>query len=269
MRATFVRPALLAALTLAATSCGFPVEGRFAGPSVAERADPSRTIVLIYNHGFSRERAGTYEALVPPILQLAVDRNSDVALFSQVRNTSRLGRTQHGDYIESAVEQFRRRHGVPLENIILVGQSCGGWGSLQAAAFTYPGVGAVVAFAPTCHGQLPHPTEVAVARAAEIAQLAERAPFPGVIFLYENDSYYRLADWEGFEARAAPRAPDLKIERLGRARVLEVCSRCSRDSHGAMWDGRFGEAFYASHLQPLIEGVRARIRARAAAAGVE
>src|SRR5256885_1158039 len=123
MRAPLARPALLAALTLVATSCAFPVEGRFAGSSVADRADPTRTIVLIYNHGFSRERAGTYEALVPPILQQALERNSDVVLFSQVRNTPRLGRTQHGDYIEAAIAQFRRRDGVPLENIILVGQS--------------------------------------------------------------------------------------------------------------------------------------------------
>jgi len=266
MRASLARTALLAALTLAATSCGFPVEGRFAGPAVADRADPTRTIVLIYNHGFSRERAGTYEALVPPILQLAVEANPDVVLFSQVRNTSRLGRTQHGDYIEAAVEQFRRRDGVPLENIILVGQSCGGWGSLQAAAFTYPEVGGVVAFAPACHGQLPHSTEVAMARTAGIAQLAGRARFPGIIFVYENDSYYQLADWDGFEARAS-RAPELRIERLARGRVLEVCPRCSRDSHGAMWDPRFGEAFYASHLQPLIDRVRARIRARVALVG--
>src|ERR1700741_3598953 len=130
MRPPFARLALLAAFALVATACGFPVEGRFAGASVAARAAPARTIVLIYNHGFSRERAGTYEALVPPILQLAVERNADVVLFSQVRNTARLGRTQPGDYIEAAVEQFRRRDGVPVENIILVGQSCGGWGSL-------------------------------------------------------------------------------------------------------------------------------------------
>ena len=267
MRAPFACPALLAALVLAATSCGFPVEGRFAGSSVADRGDPARTIVLIYNHGFSREWAGTYQALVPPILKMALEQNSDVVLFSQVRNTSRLGRTQHGDYIEAAVEQFRRRDGVPLENIILVGQSCGGWGSLQAAAFTYPAVGGVVAFAPTCHGQLPHATEVAITRRAEIDQLADRARFPAIIFLYENDSYYRLADWDGFEARAGARASDLRIERLSRAQVLDVCPRCSRDSHGAMWEARFAEAFYASHLQPLIERVRARIRVRAGTVG--
>jgi len=33
------------------------------------------------------------------------------------------------------------------------------------------------------------------------------------------------------------------------------------------WDPRFGEAFYASHLQPLIDRVRARIRARVALVG--
>src|SRR5713226_5871861 len=219
MRVSLGRPACLAALALAATSCTFPVEGQFAGRSLADRADPTRTIVLIYNHGFSRDTAGTYKPGVPPILQLAVDRNPDVVLFSQVRNASRLERTHHSDYIESAVELFRRRDGVPLENIILVGQSCGGWRSLQAAAFVYPGVGGVLAFAPACHGQLPH-------------------------------------------SGAVRRAPDLKLERLARGRVLEVCSRCGRDSHGAMSDARFGAAFFASHVQPLIDRVRKRIRAR-------
>src|SRR6266545_7798136 len=155
MRVSLGRPACLAALAQVATSCTFPVEGQFAGRSLADRADPTRTIVLIYNHGFSRDTAGTYKPGVPPILQLAVDRNPDVVLFSQVRNASRLERTHHSDYIESAVELFRRRDGVPLENIILVGQSCGGWGSLQAAAFVYPGIGGVLAFAPTCHASSP------------------------------------------------------------------------------------------------------------------
>jgi len=265
MHAPFARP-WCATLALAATACTFPVEGQFAGRTLADRADPARTIVLIYNHGFSRDTAGTYKPAVPPILRLAVDRNPDVVLFAQVRNASRLERTHHGDYIESAVERFRRRDGVPLENIILVGQSCGGWGSLRAAAFTLPDVGGVVAFAPTCHGQLPHSSEVKRARESEIAQLAERARFPGVIFLYEGDSYYDLTDWAAFEA-GARRAPDLRIERLTRGRVLEVCARCARDSHGAVADPRFGAAFLASHLQPLIDRVRERIRARTAPTG--
>src|SRR2546428_713638 len=154
MRVSFGRPACLAALALAATSCTFPVEGQFAGRSLADRADPRRTIVLIYNHGFSRDTAGTHKPRVPPSLQ-----------------------------------------------------------------------------------------------------------FPGVIFLYEGDSYYDLADWEGFEARGR-RAPDLKVERLARGRVLEVCARCGRDSHGAISDASFGAAFFPTHVQPLIERVRERIRAR-------
>ena len=76
-----------------------------------------------------------------------------------------------------------------------------------------------------------------------------------------SDPVYDLADWEGFETRGW-RAPDLKLERLARGRVLEVCSRCGRDSHGAMSDARFGAAFFASHVQPLIDRVRERIRAR-------
>ena len=51
------------------------------GRSLADRADSTRTIVLIYNHGFSRDTVGTYKPGVPPILQLAVDRNPDVVLL--------------------------------------------------------------------------------------------------------------------------------------------------------------------------------------------
>src|SRR2546425_3909856 len=67
MRVSLGRPACLAALALAATACTFPVEGQFVGRSLADRADPTRTIVLIYNHGFSRDTAGTYKPGVPPI----------------------------------------------------------------------------------------------------------------------------------------------------------------------------------------------------------
>src|SRR2546428_12940483 len=82
MRVSFGRPACLAALALAATSCTFPVEGQFAGRSLADRADPTRTIVLIYNHGFSRDTAGPSHTATPPTFQLAVDRDTAVHVVS-------------------------------------------------------------------------------------------------------------------------------------------------------------------------------------------
>ena len=250
-----VLPALLAA------ACAFPVEGDFAGRRLDAGLNPAKTIVIIHNHGFSSATAGTYQPVIPPILKLAADRNPDVVVFSQVRNTSRLAGVDHSAYIESAIAHFHRERGVPLENIILAGQSCGGWGSLQAAAFTYPTLGGVVGFAPTCHGKLPHSTEVRIRREQEIAQLADRIRTAGTIFLYEGDSYYTLAEWDAFEARVNSRAPELRVERVSRARVLELCARCATDSHGAYWDGRFAAAFFESHVQALVERVRARIRA--------
>jgi len=226
--------------------------------------DPRETILIVFNHGFSSTSAGRYEANVPPILLTAEARNRDVVVFGQVRNASRLASVDHSSYIEAAIADFQSRLRIPVENIILVGQSCGGWGSLQAAAFTYPNIGGVLAFAPTCHGRLPHATEVRLRRAQENAQLAERARFPGSILLYEGDSYYTLEEWARFEEENAGRAPALRIERVSRARVLEVCgSRCAQDSHGAYLGPRFSEIFYERHLQPLIE----RVRARGAAGG--
>jgi len=254
-------PALLA---LAAGACAFPVEGDFAGRRLDPHLNPAMTIVIIHNHGFSSARAGTYRPVTPPILKLAADRNPDVVVFSQVRNTTHLTAVDHSAYIESAVAHFHRARGVPLENIILAGQSCGGWGSLHAVAFSYPTVGGVLGFAPTCHGKLPHSTAVRERRAQELAQLGERLRAPGAIFLYEGDSYYTVAEWEAFESRINGRAPDLRVERVSRTRVLELCGRCGTDSHGAYWDERFASAFFESHVQALIEQVRARLRARTA-----
>lgn len=256
-----MKPLAIATLALATAACSFPVEGKFMSGPLPDRESRRRTIVIIYNHGFSSETAGTYESRLPPILQAAGDRNRDVVLFAQVRNTSRLDSVHHASYIEAAVEHFEREHGVPRVNIILAGQSCGGWGSLQAAAFTYPDVGGVVAFAPTCHGKLPHSTETRQRRLGEIARLGQRATFPGVIFVYEGDSYYGLDDWSGFGATASrPAGPT--VLRVDRATVLRVCSRCREDSHNAVWDVKFRDAYYESHLRPVIEQVRERIRAR-------
>ena len=258
-----MRRTLLAPLALLLTGCALPVEGAFAGRTLAG-ADPARTIVLLYNHGFSSATAGTYRPTPPPIVRQAADRNPDVVVFAQVRNTARLDSDDHSSYIEAAIAHFNRERGVPLGNIVLAGQSCGGWGALQAAAFTYPGLGGVVAFAPTCHGKLPHGTPLQQRRWGEIAQLAERLRVPALIFLYEGDSYYDLADWDDFERRIARRGrtADVTVLRLGRARVLEVCPRCTADSHAAFLGPGFAPAFLETRVQPLLERVRQRMRAR-------
>ena len=115
----------------------------------------------------------------------------------------------------------------------------------------------MLAFAPTCHGKLPHPPEVRARRAKELVKLAERLRAQGTIFVYEGDSYYDVAEWDGFATRTAGRAPWLRIVRVSRPRVLELCDFCGRDSHGAYWDGRFAAAFFDDHVQTLIDGIRA------------
>src|SRR2546426_276492 len=205
---------LLPALALVAAACApYPVEGDFAGRPLNGHEDPGRTIVLIHNHGFSRAHAGTYRPVTPPILRLAGDRNPDVVVFSQVRNLANPTAADHAAFIASAVAYFHAERGVPIENMILAGQSCGGWGSLYAAAFTYPTIGGVLAFAPTCHGKLPHPPEVRARRAWELVRLAERLRAQGTIFLYDGDSYYDVAEWDAFTARLAPPAPWAQIVR--------------------------------------------------------
>jgi hypothetical protein len=258
---TSAAPALaLATALLVAGGCSFPVQGEFMGRELPVPTERPRTILVIYNHGFSSETAGTYRAQLPPILQTLARRNPDVVIFSQVRNTSRLEAIHHMSYIEAAIDHFHRQQGFPLGNIVLAGQSCGGWGSLQAAAYSYPQIGGVVAFAPTCHGRLPHTTQIQMRRLQEIEDLARRARFPGVVFVYEGDSYYTLGDWAGFGPgpTGGPR-----VVRLSRDAVLRVCGRCVTDSHGAVWDSQFDAAYYESEVQPIIDRVRQRVGATA------
>src|SRR2546425_2014954 len=140
---------LLPALALVAAACApYPVEGDFAGRPLNGHEDPGRTIVLIHNHGFSRAHAGTYRPVTPPILRLAGDRNPDVVVFSQVRNLANPTAADHAAFIASAVAYFHAERGVPIENMILAGQSCGGGGFPYAAAVTLPTIRGAVSVAP-------------------------------------------------------------------------------------------------------------------------
>jgi hypothetical protein len=257
------RPIGTIALALLLPACRVAVDGGFLGKPLPTGPERARTILIIYNHGFSSETAGAYRPSLPPILEIARVRNADVVVFSQLRNGSRLEALDHAHYISAAVETFSQE-GIPIENMILAGQSCGGWGSLQAAAVAYPQIGGVIAFAPTCHGRLPHPPEITMRRVTEIHQLADRVHAPGVIFLYEGDSYYDVSEWDAFDAG---RNAELRVERITRRLVLQLCSQCGRDSHGAVWDTKFVPAFFETHVQPLIERVRQRLRARSATRG--
>jgi dienelactone hydrolase len=248
-----------AVLVLAA--CGIVVEGELRGRPLSVDLDPRRVIVVIWNHGFSPDAAGTYRPEAPPIIERLVERNRDVVLFKQLRNATWLGQLDHGAYVDAAIASLISTQHIPVENIILSGQSCGAWGSIQTAAFRYPNVGGVVAFAPTCHGKLPHPTRLRTRRVEEIDAFARRLHAPGTLFVYEGDSFYSAGDWDGFASEAG-----MRVERLSRERVLTVCSACVADSHSAVWGDGFADAYFETHLQPLIEHVRAEIARRGTSA---
>src|SRR2546430_5135572 len=162
---------LLPALALVAAACApYPVEGDFAGRPLNGHEDPGRTIVLIHNHGFSRAHAGTYRPVTPPILRLAGDRNPDVVVFSQVRNLANPTAADHAAFIASAVAYFHAERGVPIENMILAGQSCGGGGSLYAAALTHPTIRGRLPVPPTCPRQPPRPPPGRARRAPGLAR---------------------------------------------------------------------------------------------------
>lgn len=252
----------LAFVVLALAACGIVVEGELRGRPLSVELDPREVIVVIWNHGFSPEAAGTYRPEAPTIIERLVERNRDVVLFKQLRNGAWLGALDHSAYVDAAIASLISTQHIPVENIILSGQSCGAWGSLQTAAFRYPDVGGVVAFAPTCHGKLPHPAWLRARRAEEIEGFARSLRAPGMLFVYEGDSFYSADDWKRFAASPSARQAGLRVERLSRSSVLSVCHACVADSHSAVWGDGFAEAYFESHLQPLIDHVRSRIRAR-------
>jgi dienelactone hydrolase len=249
-------------LTVCLSCTTLPVEGEFfAGRRTAN--DPNATILILFNHGYSPLAAKTSTPRMPPILRMAAEQNADLVLFSQVRKTGSLTRTDHRRYIEAAIEFFQHTYNIPAEHMILAGHSCGGWGALQTAAWTYPRSGGVIAFAPTCHGQVAQQAPwCETEHYQELGELARRLRAPALIFLYEGDRYYRLADWKAFEATAG-QSPQRRVVKLDKEMVLKVCPRCRRDSHGAVYAEGFAQAYFQPHVQALIEAVRASIRGRA------
>ena len=259
---------VLGLVALALAACGVVVEGELRGRPLNADLDARRVIVVIWNHGFSPDAAGTYRPEAPPIIERLVERNRDVVLFKQLRNAVWLRELDHEAYVDAAIASLVATQHVPVGNIIVAGQSCGGWGSLQAAAFHHPGVGGVVAFAPTCHGRLPHSRGLRARRGQEIDAIARQLRAPSTLFLYEGDSFYAVEDWRRFESRVDATLPGVHVERLSRQKVLAVCDSCTADSHSAVWGDGFADAFYDTHLQPLIDRVREQIRARSTASHV-
>jgi len=79
-----------------------------------------------------------------------------------------------------------------------------------------------------------------------------------LIFLYEGDAYYRAADWTAFESRVHA-SPQIQLVTLDKARVVQVCPRCARDSHGAAYTPAFADAYYDPYVLSIIQAVRAHL----------
>jgi dienelactone hydrolase len=265
LRANLARVLCIAALGAVCISCAtLLVEGEFFSTRLEDR-DPHHTILILFNHGYAADKATTFKAVFPPIFQMVADRNADVVLFAQVRNMAALQRDDHRRLIEAAIAWFHRTYRIPVENIILAGQSCGGWGSLQAAAFTYPDIGGAIAFAPICHGHRVQQSSWGdTQRYQEIGDLARLLQSPALIFLYEGDSFYKPEDWKAFAAHVRE-SPQIHLVMLDNATVLQVCPRCGRDSHGAANTEAFARAYLQPHVQAMIDAVRARTRAERSA----
>ena len=104
----------LAFVVLALTACGIVVEGELRGRPLSVDLDPRQVIVVIWNHGFSPEAAGTYRPEAPAIIERLVERNRDVVLFTQLRNATWLGELDdRGRLGRSGARRLRREAVIP------------------------------------------------------------------------------------------------------------------------------------------------------------
>jgi hypothetical protein len=133
---------------------------------------------------------------------------------------------------------------------------------LQTAAWTYPQIGGVIAFAPTCHGQLVQQSPWGATQWSQvIGELARLVRPSTLVFVYEGDAYYRAAGWTAFKARVRA-SPQIQVVTLDKAKVAQVCPRCARDSHGAGSTRAFADAYFDPYVRAIINAVRAHIRER-------
>src|SRR2546428_12703461 len=109
---------LIGLVALCCSCATLPVEGEFFSTRLQER-DPARTILIIFNYGYSQDKATTFKPGFPPILQRATAQQDDVVLFSQVRNRASLQREDHRRFIETAVAWFHSAYQIPVEHMIL------------------------------------------------------------------------------------------------------------------------------------------------------
>ncbi|MFI5447495.1 dienelactone hydrolase family protein [Polaromonas sp. UC242_47] len=157
-------------------------------------------------------------------------------------NVESNGRAQAGD-VKAVLDYVTAQPWADKNNIVVLGQSHGGWTTLAFGAQAYPGVKALVNFAGGLRQESCAAWENNLARSA--AAYARETSLPSVWFYGDNDSYFNTATFHAMF--------DQYTAAGGKARLIAF-GKFGSDSH-AMFGSRAGQPIWQPEVSRLLASV--------------
>lgn len=157
-------------------------------------------------------------------------------------NVESNGRAQAGD-VKAVLDYVTAQPWADKNNIVVLGQSHGGWTTLAFGAQAYPGVKALINFAGGLRQENCAAWENNLARSA--AAYARETSLPSVWFYGDNDSYFNTATFHAMF--------DQYTAAGGKARLIAF-GKFGADSH-AMFGSRAGQPIWQPEVSRLLASV--------------
>ena len=157
-------------------------------------------------------------------------------------NVESNGRTQAED-VKAVLDYFVTLPYVDASNILVMGQSPGGWTTLALGTLAYPGVKGIVNFAGGLRQESCSAWEGVLANAA--GRYGKETTLPSLWFYGDNDSYFSVRTWNAMFERYTAFG--------GKARLVAFGTFGS-DSH-AMFGSRTGQSIWQPEVSAFLTQV--------------
>lgn len=157
-------------------------------------------------------------------------------------NVESNGRTQAED-VKAVLDYFVTLPYVDASNILVMGQSHGGWTTLALGTLAYPGVKGIVNFAGGLRQESCSAWEGVLANAA--GRYGKETTLPSLWFYGDNDSYFSVRTWNAMFERYTAFG--------GKARLVAFGTFGS-DSH-AMFGSRTGQSIWQPEVSAFLTQV--------------
>ncbi|HYZ32075.1 MAG TPA: alpha/beta hydrolase [Crenalkalicoccus sp.] len=203
--------------------------------------------VLVWGHGYAGPDRDLRNARTPGLAAVLNDAGYDVLRFDRPPGDDAIFAS-----LPRLVEALPALRAAGYRRIVLGGQSRGGWQALMAAAAAPELVDAVIATAPSAHGEAQRPNNLGAALEdfrRLLAGLPEKGPRVAVA-LFEGD------DFDPDPERRALAVETLARDRAAPLLALWPASSTEIRGHAAAGDWRFTR-FFAACLLTLVQGPEA------------